>query len=281
MAAMRHRFCMVAPLVAVLAVMVAPPAAVPAAVDGPPAAVPAVMVAPPVAVPAAVDGPAAAGPSRQSPVRIGIGGAVPDRLAPLRFEYATSTTVRLRYVRQDAADPAGCRRRGDEETVRAEVPPGAGTLWVGDAPYALEQVHWHTPSEHVIQGRRYPVEQHLVHRGRDGRLLVVAVLVGDGLPHRELGTLLAAAPGECAPAVAMQAVDLTALLPASTASYRYPGSLTTAPYTEGVSWVVLARPLHAATADVAPFLRLFPDGNARPVQPLDGRSVRTDRPARR
>lgn len=212
---------------------------------------------------------------RQSPILINVGDVVAGPLPKLRFEYETSTTVRLRYFRQDVTVP-DCQQRGNEDTVRADVQPGAGVLWVGDDRYTLEQFHWHTPSEHIMNGRRYPAEQHLVHQGDNGRTLVVAVMTGDGQPHRGLRRLLAAAPAECRPDVTVRGVDLVGLLPPSRGSYRYEGSLTTAPYTEGISWVVLAQPLHATSADLAPLHWLFPDGNSRPMQPLGNRKVRTD-----
>jgi carbonic anhydrase len=75
--------------------------------------------------------------------------------------------------------------------------------------------------------------------------------------------------------------DVLALLPASLASYRYEGSLTTPPCTEGVHWVVLAGRLELSAAQINAFATLFsgphfPDGNRRPVKPRHGRTVVTD-----
>lgn len=212
----------------------------------------------------------------QSPVRLSPGGATPRQDLPaLRFEYSTAAAATVRYVSDDADQPGGCHRRGAEETVRADLADGAGTLWVGEVAYQLGQVHWHTPAEHVVNSVRHPLEQHLVHEGPDGRLLVVGVLIATGhtSAHGQLGRLLAAAPPECAPAVPVAGVNLTRLLPPATANYRYLGSLTTAPYTTGVSWIVLTRPLLAGAAELAPFRQLFSAGNSRAVQPLGGRSV--------
>ncbi len=70
--------------------------------------------------------------------------------------------------------------------------------------------------------------------------------------------------------------DLTALLPSDLRSYRYTGSLTTSPYTEGVNWVVLNSPLELSMEQVDAFRALFPTGNQREWQRLNGRIISTD-----
>jgi carbonic anhydrase len=52
---------------------------------------------------------------------------------------------------------------------------GAQTVTFGDRSYALTQLHVHTPSEHYVNGRFYPMEIHLVHTHADGSLLVVGI----------------------------------------------------------------------------------------------------------
>ena len=215
----------------------------------------------------------------QSPVALSTRRARPaPELPELVLDYPSDVDVRVRYVSRDADDPTGCATRGREETVEAAVPAGAATLRLGDARYELLQFHFHTPSEHVLDGHRFPVEQHWVHRGEDGSTLVLGLfLAGGGRGRSAQDRVLEQLPQECGDEVEVTGLDLAGALPRDLTTFRYPGSLTTAPYTEGVSWLVLARHRTLATASVRGFRRLFPDGDARELQPLRGRVVRLRR----
>ena len=57
---------------------------------------------------------------------------------------------------------------------------------------------------------------------------------------------------------------------------RYDGSLTTPPCSEGVTWIVMSEPIQLSAEQIGAFRRIV-DGNNRPVQPLHGRPVWTDR----
>ena len=61
---------------------------------------------------------------------------------------------------------------------------------------------------------------------------------------------------------------------ADRAYYKYVGSFTTPPCTEGVLWMVLRSPVALSEAQIARF-RAIIHGNNRPVQPLNGRSIVT------
>ena len=68
----------------------------------------------------------------------------------------------------------------------------------------------------------------------------------------------------------------TMIGPASHATYRYPGSLTTPPCSEGVSWLVAVEPIELSAEQIAAFTAIF-HGNNRPVQPLGERTIAVDR----
>jgi carbonic anhydrase len=63
------------------------------------------------------------------------------------------------------------------------------------------------------------------------------------------------------------------LLPAERHYYRFEGSLTTPPCSEGVSWLVVTTPMSASKAQVAAFAKAMGHANNRPVQPLNARQV--------
>lgn len=201
-------------------------------------------------------------------------------LPVLEFDYPDTAELTMTYIREDADEPDGCEVRGDEETVRAEVAPGTASLTVGGEEYELLQVHWHTPSEHRRQGWSYPLEQHLVHRNADGELLVVGAWVRRGAVNHTLGRLYDNLAEECGPNLPLTDVSLDKLLPDRLTSYRYPGSLTTAPYSEDVSWVMLTDPITASARQIGQFRDVFPEGNSREVQPVGDRTVLTDLYAR-
>ena len=72
----------------------------------------------------------------------------------------------------------------------------------------------------------------------------------------------------------MAGVDLAQALPRDLTTFRYTGSLTTSPYPEPVSWLVLQQHGRVSDATLARFRGEFPDGDARDPQPLDGRLVK-------
>lgn len=217
---------------------------------------------------------AAAAPPHQSPIHIRSREAVPaPDLPALEIDYPRHVDLRVHYVRKDESDPAGCSVRGREEVVEAEVPEGVAGVRIGGTRYELLQFHFHTPAEHRLDGRRFPVEQHFVHRGPDGETLVVGLfLTPGGHGGTVQDAVLGGLPEECGPEREVTG-DLAAALPRELSTFRYQGSLTTSPYSEPVSWLVLARQQKVAAASLNGYRKLFPEGDARETQPLNGRVV--------
>jgi carbonic anhydrase len=137
--------------------------------------------------------------------------------------------------------------------------------------FDLLQFHFHTPSEHTLDGKPFPLELHLVHQAADKTLAVIGVLLSEGTPNTVLSRFwdrLPKAQGEVDTGVTIEVKDL---LPRATDDYfTYSGSLTTPPCTESVRWVVLKQPLQISKAQIASFRTVFPM-NARPTMPLGAR----------
>ena len=65
--------------------------------------------------------------------------------------------------------------------VEVPLPADNGnTLKIGNSVYTLVQYHFHVPSEHTLNGKRYDMEVHLVHQNAAGQTAVVAVFMNIG-----------------------------------------------------------------------------------------------------
>ena len=58
----------------------------------------------------------------------------------------------------------------------------AGSIWINETKYSLKQLHWHSPSEHAVNGRNYSLEMHMVHESAEKRIAVVGILYRIGRP---------------------------------------------------------------------------------------------------
>lgn len=151
--------------------------------------------------------------------------------------------------------------------------PTGQTMTTGGETFALQQAHFHDPSEHHLDQETFPMEMHLVHRRQDEGLAVVSVLFREGAENAALARLWAVIPAavgkEHATAVDF---DPSAFIPADPIHFEYEGSLTTPPCTEGVRWFVMHAPLEASAEQIAA-LRSRIGENARPIQATNDRSV--------
>ena len=126
------------------------------------------------------------------------------------------------------------------------------TMTLDGDEYELLQFHFHTPSEHAVEGELLGAELHFVHRkvGTEGDLAVVGVFIEEGAENEALASVLANAPEEEGEVETGETVDANALLPESSTTYRYPGSLTTPPCSQGVKWNVLAQPIEMSAEQI-------------------------------
>lgn len=153
-----------------------------------------------------------------------------------------------------------------------------GHLSISGERFDLQQLHFHAPSEHTFGGAVYGMEVHFVHRSSDGRFAVIGAFMQPGEENPALKDILANVPARAGEMLKVPdvAIDPTELLPPSGDGYTYAGSLTTPPCTEGISWYMLAQPVEVSEAQIAEFQARF-GMNARPIQPLGGRTVQSMR----
>lgn len=147
-------------------------------------------------------------------------------------------------------------------------------LNVSGKNFELLQFHFHRPSEERINGKGFEMVAHLVHKDREGKLAVVAILLELGEPHSVVQSVWNNLPLEKNEAVkALKNIDLSQLLPKHHGYFTYMGSLTTPPCSEGVLWLVLKAPVSISPEQAAIFARLYPN-NARPLQKSGGRLIK-------
>lgn len=189
----------------------------------------------------------------QSPINIG--QAEGQTVKPIRFNYR----------------PAPLDMINNGHTIQVNYAPGS-SITVGDKRYQLLQFHFHTPSEHSMHGSRSAMEVHFVHKNQAGELAVIGVMMETGdenLALRELWTHMPTSKGEKRrPAnVTINAHDF---LPHDKSYYRYVGSLTTPPCSEGVHWHVMRDSIAVSGSQTAKFASAIGE-NARPLQAMNSR----------
>ena len=156
-----------------------------------------------------------------------------------------------------------------------QVNYGAGSIMeIGGKEYDLLQFHFHSPSEHLVQGKPYDMIAHFVHKASDGSLAVIGVFLTEGKENALLQKVWDHLPTKAGDHNTVAEVSLNALnlLPANRSYFHYSGSLTTPPCTEGVSWYVMKTPVEISAAQLKQFRGAI-DHNVRPAQPLHGRTI--------
>ncbi len=185
----------------------------------------------------------------------------------LRFEPATLKIIHQEHV-VDVLN--------NGHTVQINYTQG-DTLTVAGTDYDLLQGHFHSPSEHTVDGKHFPMEMHLVHKAAGGDLAVIGVFIEEGEHNPVFDTVWSNLPTRKGVEVHLEhvTVDIDELLPRSRRTYRYDGSLTTPPCSEQVRWFVFQEPIPLSAAQIDEFKALF-GGNNRPTQPLNERRIVTD-----
>jgi carbonic anhydrase len=230
-------------------------------------------------------------------------------------------TNRIEYHYQPAAvslvNTFGARDEGGNlipkklGVLKALVPPGSYII-VDGLRYNLLEFHFHQPSEHTLNGNHSPMEVHFVHLRADTQdsrtpgpgltdcrlvdrpALAIGAFIVPGNADREIQKVFAPSvlPVDSSSPPVTVSLDLSELLPAGEASWRYLGGLTTPSTTcntatlefqlrsdvfpEIVRWYVLQNLLHLPMGAIDKFRALFEEGDSRPTQELNRRPIFRD-----
>lgn len=169
--------------------------------------------------------------------------------------------------------PSPLRIVHDGHTVRVRSAPGS-RLWLGATPHALQQFHFHLPAGDRVRGEEFPLGLHFPHKSPSGQLVTLVLLMREGAGHPALARLLPELPqaGQPEHTAAGVLADPSDWLPPGRGYYRYDGSLTSDPCTEGVAWIVL-KEAGTVSHDQLAALRAVIAPNARALQPAHGRPI--------
>ncbi|HZK05301.1 MAG TPA: carbonic anhydrase family protein [Actinomycetaceae bacterium] len=154
---------------------------------------------------------------------------------------------------------------------------GTSSITVDGTMFELAQFHFHTPSEHTVDGEYFAGELHLVHQDASGSLAVVAVLLEEGAENEAVAPIISHLPAATEQEVEADGVTLDPLdlLPGNRLTFQYTGSLTTPPCSEDVNWFVLTTPVEMSEAQLGELEQVMGHNN-RPLQPLNDRDLLED-----
>jgi len=184
------------------------------------------------------------------------------KLESIKFKYITNATEIF----------------NNGHTIQTTIAPGS-SITVDGIEFQLKQVHFHTPSENFVHGKPFSMEAHFVHADKDGNFAVVGLMMQEGKENAALAPLWKQMPVEANPdkKIPLDAkVNPASLLPISQHYYRFDGSLTTPPCSEGVRWLVLKTPVSVSKGQIEQFAKVVHEHNARPLQPLGARLIMTN-----
>lgn len=199
--------------------------------------------------------------NRQSPINIiDVNVMDDDSLIPIDIHY--SANVKIHEITNNGHSIQYNFEKGD-------------FIILNNDQYELKQIHFHEPSEHTINGIRYPLEMHLVHASKDNKIAVSAIMAKEGAnsePFTFLEKYLPINNGDTK--LIDTDFDLNKNLPEDKGYYTYSGSLTTPPCTQNVTWFVYKTPITISEDQVKQLQKLMPINNYRNEQPINRRVVK-------
>ena len=178
---------------------------------------------------------------------------------------SNSTALAINYF----ATPVNIANNG--HTIQFNV-LGNNTITIAEKEYKLLQFHYHSESEHTINGNHFPLEVHFVNKYSENDYSVIGVMLEEGKINELFTKYLPCFPESKGEYSSEKVLDLKKLLPNNLSYYNYNGSLTTPPCSEVVNWFVLKNRIEASYEQIEKFAKIL-HGNNRPVMPLNGRKI--------
>ena len=159
------------------------------------------------------------------------------------------------------------------QTIQVDFKPG-NILVIDGQMFQMKQVSFHAPSENQIMGKSFPLEAHFLHADSNDNVAILAVMYEEGHENKAIAKLWNQMPKRKGKPVKLNSKVLAGeLIPRQKEYYRFSGSLTAPPCSEGVVWVVMKAPMTASKRQIDAFKEVMREDNNRPVQPLNARVV--------
>ncbi|ORY42182.1 carbonic anhydrase [Rhizoclosmatium globosum] len=146
--------------------------------------------------------------------------------------------------------------------------PSLLTHEIDGIDYTVQQVHFHSPSEHHVEEKYFPLEAHFVHASADSKLNVIGLFFEIGPQDNPwISQFIDNIPTKTNATTTVASLDMTSIIASIADShfFSYTGSLTTPPCTEGVLWLVAKEPLKISQAQLDKFTKVMPF-NSRTTQ---------------
>ena len=200
--------------------------------------------------------------------------AIGRNQSPINIDSAKAYTTQLPAIVFDYTKSGAKSVVDNGHTEQVNIAKG-DSIQVDGIDFALKQFHFHAPSENTIDGKHFPMEAHFVHADSKGNLAVVALMFSEGAENPVLKKIWERLPEKAVEThdLVLSGEEVDALLPKDRSYYRFNGSLTTPPCSEGVRWMVLKTPVTASKAQIEKFRSIMHHPNNRPVQPLNARII--------
>lgn len=163
-------------------------------------------------------------------------------------------------------------------TIQANV-DDASLLTINGVKYTLKQFHFHTPSEHTVNGESFPMEMHMVHLSDQNKIAVISFLFKESTENNEeIALLINNLPKQKGEQINLngEVFDIDKLDKMDISNiHHYSGSLTTPPCSEDVEWIILEDKISISKNQVLCFYNVIGPNN-RPTQAINNRKIMED-----
>ncbi|MBF0441104.1 MAG: carbonic anhydrase family protein [Oligoflexales bacterium] len=142
---------------------------------------------------------------------------------------------------------------------------GGPYITVDGGRYDLEEIVFHSPSEHKINSTPFDMEIQLMHINNKLQKLNISVFVREGSFNKAIEDIWKVLGIKKGIKRQVAGFDPKLLLPRKRSYLTYPGSETIPPCSEGIQWVVFEDHIQFSSRQIDEFEAIY-GNNSRPVQ---------------